>query len=274
MSLAVVTGATAGIGAAFARKLQAEGYALILVARDAERLAAMATELGGSGGAVETVPADLTTPDGLAAVEKQVRERPVDLLINNAGIGINRQFVESTVEAEERLLALNVTSVMRLTLAALPGMVERGRGGIINVSSVAGFGVPVPGSTYSASKAWVTNFSESVAESVRSRGVRVTALCPGTTKTEFHARAGIDMSRAPEWMWLNADRVVADGLRDLRRGKVVSVPDWKYKVVVFGMRHLPRAVLRRAGRDVRGRVGRDQFDREETARRRGEQGGR
>jgi uncharacterized protein len=276
--LAVVTGATAGIGAAFARKLQAEGYALILVARDAERLAAMAAEFdgsgsGGSGGAVETVAADLTTPTGLAAVEKQVRERPVDLLINNAGIGINRQFVESTVEDEERLLALNVTSVMRLTLAALPGMVERGRGGIINVSSVAGFGVPVPGSTYSASKAWVTNFSESVAESVRSRGVRVTALCPGTTKTEFHARAGIDMSRAPEWMWLTADRVVADGLRDLRRGKVVSVPDWKYKVVVFGMRHLPRAVLRRAGRDVRGRVGRDQFDREETARRQGRRGG-
>jgi short-subunit dehydrogenase len=205
----------------------------------------------------------------LAAVETQVRERPVDLLVNNAGIGINRQFVESTVEDEERLLALNVTAVMRLTLAALPGMVERGRGGVINVSSVAGFGVPAPGSTYSASKAWVTNFSESVAESVRSRGVRVTALCPGLTRTEFHARARIDVSRTPGWMWLTADRVVADGLRDLRRGKVVSVPGWKYKAVVFGMRHLPRAVLRRAGRDVRGRVGRDQFDRDETARRHG-----
>jgi short-subunit dehydrogenase len=248
--------------------LQSEGYALILVARDAERLAAMATELGGAGGSVETVPADLTTPDGLAAVEKQLRERPVDLLVNSAGIGLNQQFLESTVEAEERLLALNVTAVMRLTLAALPGMVERGHGGVVNVSSVAGFGVPVPGSTYSATKAWVTNFSESVAESVRSRGVRVTALCPGLTRTEFHSRAGIDVSRSPGWMWLAADRVVAAGLRDLRRGKAVSVPDWKYKVVGFGMRHLPRAVLRRAGRNVRGRVGRDEFDRGEAARRR------
>lgn len=265
---AVVTGATAGIGAAFARRLQVEGYALLLVARDAERLAAMATELGGAGGAVETVPADLTTAEGLAAVEKQLRERPVELLVNNAGISLNRPFVESTAEAEERLLALNVTAVMRLTLAALPGMVERGSGGIVNVSSVAGFGVPMPGSTYSASKAWVTNFSESVALSVRSRGVRVMALCPGYTKTEFHQRAGINMSRTPGWMWLAADNVVVDGLRDLRRGKSVSVPNWKYKVAVFGMRHLPRGLIQLASRDVRGRIGRDEFDRDEATRRR------
>lgn len=267
--LAVVTGATAGIGAAFARRLHADGYALLLVARDAERLAAMATELGGAEGSVETVPADLTTGDGLAAVEKQLRERPVELLVNNAGISLNRSFVESTAEDEERLLALNVTAVMRLTLAVLPGMVERGRGGVVNVSSVAGFGVPMPGSTYSASKAWVTNFSESVGESVRSRGVRVMALCPGYTKTEFHQRAGINMSRTPGWMWLAADAVVADGLRDLRRGKRVSVPDWKYKVAVFGMRHLPRGLIRRATRDVRGRIGRDEFDRDEAQRRDG-----
>lgn len=262
--LAVVTGATAGIGAAFARRLRSEGYELMLVARDGERLAAMAAELGGP---VDTVPADLATADGVAAVVERMRERPVVLLVNNAGIGLNRQFVESTVEAEERLLALNVTAVMRLTLAVLPGMVERGRGGVINVSSVAGFGVPSPGSTYSATKAWVTNFSESVAESVRSRGVQVLALCPGFVKTEFHQRAGIDMSRAAEWVWLAADDVVAAALRDLGRGRAVCVPGWKYKVAVFGLRHLPRAVLRRATRNARGRTGRDQFDRAESARR-------
>jgi short-subunit dehydrogenase len=267
--LAVVTGATAGIGAAFARRLHASGHALLLVARDGERLAATAAQLGDAGAAVDILAADLTTAEGLAAVETRLRERPVGLLVNNAGISLNRSFVESTAEAEERLLALNVTAVMRLTLAVLPGMVERGRGGIVNVSSVAGFGVPMPGSTYSASKAWVTNFSESVGESVRSHGVRVMALCPGYTKTEFHERAGIDMTRTPAWMWLAADEVVADAMRDLRRGKRVSVPDWKYKVAVFGMRHLPRGLIRRATRDVRGRIGRDEFDRGEATRREG-----
>lgn len=255
--LAVVTGATAGIGAAFARRLHADGYTVVLVARDGERLAAMASDLR----RVETVPADLTTPEGLAAVEAHLRGRPVELLVNNAGFTLNRPFVESNPEAEERLLALNVTAVMRLTLAALPGMVERGSGGVVNVSSVAGFGVPSPGSTYSASKAWVTNFSESVGESVRATGVRVMALCPGYTKTEFHTRAGIDTARTPEWVWLAADDVVAAALRDLRRGKLVSVPSLKYKVAVFGLRHLPRSLLRRATRNVRSQIGRDEFDR-------------
>jgi short-subunit dehydrogenase len=267
--LAVVTGATAGIGAAFARRLHADGYTLLLVARDAERLGAMAAGLGDTAGTVETVSADLTTPGGLAAVEKQLRERPVELLVNNAGFTLNRPFVESSPEAEERLLALNVTAVMRLTLAALAGMVQRGSGGVVNVSSVAGFGVPSPGSTYSATKAWVTNFSESVGESVRSRGVHVMALCPGYTKTEFHTRAGIDTARTPGWVWLAADEVVTAALRDLARGKLVSIPSWKYKVAVFGMRHLPRALLRRATRNVRGQIGRDEFDREEAGRRKG-----
>jgi hypothetical protein len=262
--LAVVTGATAGIGAAFARRLATEGYGLLLVARDERRLASTAAGLGGE---VEVLPADLATDAGRATVEGHLRERTVELLVNNAGMSLNQSFVESTAEAEERLLALNVTAVMRLTHAALPGMVARGRGGILNVSSVAGFGVPMPGSTYSASKAWVTNFSESIGQSVRSRGVRVMALCPGYTRTEFHERAGINVSKTPEWMWLDADDVVRDGLRDLRRGKAVSVPDWKYKVATFGMRHLPRALTQRATRDVRGRIGRDKFDRDEAARR-------
>ena len=255
---ALITGASSGLGAAFAQRLAAEGHDLVLVARDEERLAAMAADLSGRHGVSATqLLADLSTDDGCAVVERRLAEQ-VDVLVNNAGYSLNRSFVMSTVEAETRLLLVNVHAVMRLALAVLPGMIQRGRGDVINVSSVAGFAAVMPGSTYSASKAWVTNFSESVAQSVRRDGVRVMALCPGYTHTEFHARAGIDMSKTPEWMWLQADRVVAEALRDLRRGKVVSVPDWKYKVAVFGMRHLPRGLLQAVARDTRGRTGRDE----------------
>jgi short-subunit dehydrogenase len=255
---ALITGASSGFGAAFARRLATEGYDLVLVARDEGRLAELAADLSGRHGVSATpLPADLSTDEGCAAVEQRLAEG-IEMLVNNAGVSLNRSFVKSTVEAETRLLRVNVHAVMRLALAALPGMIERGSGDVINVSSVAGFAAVMPGSTYSASKAWVTNFSESVAHSARPHGVRVMALCPGYTHTEFHARAGIDMSKAPKWMWLQADRVVADGLRDLRRGKVVSVPDWKYKVTVFGMRHLPRGLLQAVSRDTRGRIGRDE----------------
>ncbi|HEX6969432.1 MAG TPA: SDR family NAD(P)-dependent oxidoreductase, partial [Micromonosporaceae bacterium] len=177
------------------------------------------------------------------------------------GISLNRALLNSAVSDEERLLRLNVHAVLRLTRAVLPGMVARRRGGVINVSSVAGFGAVMPGSTYSASKAWVTNFSQAVAQSVRPFDVRVMALCPGYTRTEFHQRAGIDISKTPRWLWLNADDVVADALRDLRKGKVVSVPDWRYKIAVFGLRHLPIGLLQALARDVRGRIGRDEHDR-------------
>jgi short-subunit dehydrogenase len=257
--VALVTGATAGIGAAFVRRLAADGYDLVLVARDGERLAKFATELTGRhGGGVEVLAADLATDAGCAAVEERLRRSPaVDLLVNNAGISLNAPFLRSTAEDEERLLRLNIHAVMRLTLAVLPGMTERRRGSVINVSSVAGFGPVMPGSTYSASKAWVTNFSESVALSVRRFGVRVMALCPGYTRTEFHGRAGIDMSKTPPWLWLQADEVVDGGLRDLAKGRYVSVPDWKYKTAVFALRHMPRRILQSAMRDTRGRIGRE-----------------
>ncbi|MEV4753820.1 SDR family oxidoreductase [Micromonospora sp. NPDC049559] len=254
---ALVTGATAGIGAAFARRLAADGYALVLVARDGERLAGSAAELTGRYGVpADPLPADLSTDDGCAVVSERLRE-PFDLLVNSAGISLNRSFVRSDPEDEARLLRLNVHAVMRLTRAALPSMTARGRGAVINVSSVAGFGALMPGSTYSASKAWVTNFSESVALSVRSQGVRVMALCPGYVRTEFHDRAGIDMSKTPPWLWLQADDVVRDALRDLQKGKLISVPDWKYKLAVFGLRHSPAGLLRRVAGDTRGRIGRD-----------------
>jgi short-subunit dehydrogenase len=253
-----VTGATAGIGAEFARQLAAEGYGLILVARDAERLARYAGELAARHGVdVRPLPADLSTESGCDAVAEVLRGSGARMLVNNAGLSLNTTFLRSSVEAEERLLAVNVRAVMRLTLAALPGMVASGGGDIVNVSSVAGFGAGLPGSTYPASKAWVTNFSESVGMSVRRRGVRVMAVCPGFTRTEFHQRAGIEVAASPGWLWLTPAEVVRDGLRDLRHGKAVSVPSWRYKILVFGMRHAPRTLFRRlAGRAGR-RIGRD-----------------
>ncbi|MFC0029582.1 SDR family NAD(P)-dependent oxidoreductase [Micromonospora chaiyaphumensis] len=254
---ALVTGASLGIGEAFARRLAADGWDLVLVARDAGRLDALATELTARHGhRVETIAADLSTDEGCTAVEGRLAAEPVELLVNNAGISLNTPFVRSAVADETRLVRLNVLAVLRLTHAALGPMVERGHGAVINVSSVAGFGVPMPGSTYSASKAWVTNFSESIGQSVAPLGVRVMALCPGYTRTGYHERAGIDMSRTPMWMWLRAEDVVDEGLRDLRKGKPVSVPSWKYKLAVAGLRHAPRRLLRGVSRDSRGRVGR------------------
>ncbi|MFF5231117.1 SDR family NAD(P)-dependent oxidoreductase [Dactylosporangium sp. NPDC000521] len=266
--VALITGATAGIGAAFAREL-AKTHDLVLVARDKARLEAMAAETtaarttaagttaAGTGGA-EVLAADLSTPEGcdLVAARITAADRPVDLLVNNAGMSLNTPFPRSSVEREELLLRLNVNAVMRLTLAALPGMTARGRGDIINVSSVSGFAAMMPGSTYPATKAWVTNFSESTGQLVRADGVRVMALCPGFTRTEFHQRAGIETAKTPSWLWLDAGSVVRDALRDLRKGKLVSVPSWKYKMVVFGVRHAPQALMRRVARGTRSRIGR------------------
>ena len=253
---ALITGATAGIGESFARQLSAEGWDLILVARDATRLDATAAELTGRyGNRVEVMPADLSTDDGCGRVERRLATGdPVHLLVNNAGLSLSRPFLRSTVADETQLLRLNVHAVLRLTLAALGPMTERGDGAVINVSSVAGFGPVMPGSTYPASKAWVTSFSESIGQSTRASGVHVMALCPGYTRTGYHERTGIDMSAMPRWIWLRADDVVAEALRDLRKGKTVSVPDWKYKLAVASLRHVPRRLLRGAFRDRRGQL--------------------
>ncbi|TML25575.1 MAG: SDR family oxidoreductase [Actinobacteria bacterium] len=260
MPLALVTGATAGIGAAFARTLAGQGYDLVLVARDAARLSALADELSTAHGISGTaLPADLSTLDGCALVERRLADpgTPVDLLVNNAGIGLNRSVLASSTDDLDRLLDLNVRAVQRLTHAALTAMVPRRQGAVVNVSSVAGFLV-MPGSTYSASKAWVTNFSESVGLLARRHGVRVMALCPGYVRTEFHERAGIDSTKIPGWLWLSADDVVRYGLRDLRRGLLVSVPAWRYKAAVLGARYVPRAIFRRAAMRTGRRLGRSE----------------
>lgn len=256
-ALALVTGATTGIGAAFASQLAREGSDLILVARTAARLSTQAAELTSRYGiGVETIAADLSTTEGLGSVESRIADpdAPVDLLVNNAGFGLEASFLDSAVSDEDGMLAVNVGAVMRLTHAALPAMVGRGSGGIVNVSSIAGFVPTGPGASYSASKAWVTAFSESLAVLLRGSGVQITALCPGFTRTEFHERAGVARREVPERMWLLADDVVACGLRDHRRGAVISVPGASYKATMLGARLAPRGILRWASSRLSART--------------------
>jgi short-subunit dehydrogenase len=241
---ALITGGSAGLGAEFARQLAAVGHDLVLVARDEERLREFAGTL--QAGSVDVLPADLTTDVGCALVVDRIGDaaRPVDLLVNNAGIGTYKPFGTAPIATEERQLDLNVRAVLRLTHAAVRAMRTRGHGRILNVSSVSGF-VPRGGNaTYSASKAWVTMFSEALAIQLAGSGVTVTAVCPGFTHTEFHQRAEADMSHVPERMWLEAADVVREGLADTFAGRPLSIPSRRYKALVGTARTLPRPLLR------------------------------
>ncbi len=246
MSTAVITGATAGIGLGFVRRLAADGSDLVLVARDARRLGALADELRAVHRVdVEVLPADLTTVDGMAAVEARLADpaRPVDLLVNNAGFGLNVGFTDSDVADEQRLLDILVVAPMRLTHAVVPGMVDRSHGAVVNVGSVAAF---IAGGTYSAAKSWITVFSESLARELHGSGVHVTCVAPGFTHTEFHDRAAMDMSGMREWMWLDVDAVVDGALAAARKGRPLVVPGAQYKVASTLARYLPRPLVRRA----------------------------
>jgi short-subunit dehydrogenase len=245
---ALITGATAGLGAEFARQLAKSGHDLVIVARDSARLDATQKSITDEFGVtVEVLPADLTTDDGCTAVAERIADaqRPVDVLVNNAGFGMYQVFGTGAVEAEERQLDLNVRAVLRLAHAAVRAMTGRGNGRIINVSSVAGFVPRGSNATYSAGKAWVTMFSEALSVQLRGSGVTVTAICPGFTRTEFHERAHADMSHVPERMWLDAADVVREGLADAFDGKPVSVPSRQYRSLVMAVRLIPRPLLRR-----------------------------
>ncbi|MDQ1137368.1 short-subunit dehydrogenase [Microbacterium sp. SORGH_AS 1204] len=250
MATALITGASSGLGAEFARQLAARGADLVVVARDRDALEALAADVGRRHRVrVEVLVADLLDPEALARVEARLAEG-VDVLVNNAGFGLDLAFDDNPVDDEVRHLRLHVEAALRLTHAALGAMLARGSGRIVNVASVAGF---VPRGTYGAAKGWLISFSRWANVVYRPRGVTVTAVCPGFVHTRFHERLGLALGEegvAPG-LWLDAASVVHEGLRAAARGRSVSVPSWRYKMLVAGSRLLPDGMVVRAA--ARGR---------------------
>lgn len=241
--LALITGPTSGIGRAFARALAADGHDLLLVARDAQRLCELDKELSQQHATNSTLlTADLSTDAGMAAASRALADHPVDLLVNNAGSSFRGWFGETTIAEEDAHLDLLVRAPMHLMDAAIKSMRRRGGGDIINVSSVAAY---TPRGTYAAHKAWLVNLSRWLNVHYSSAGIRSMALCPGLTRTEFHQRMGDDMAAVPRWMWLDADKLVRNALRDLDRGRSVSVPSLRYKILAGLARSTPDGVVKR-----------------------------
>ena len=241
--VALVTGASSGIGEVFARRLSEKGYHIVLVARRKERLEKLAAELPSA----EVLIADLTINSDLHQVEQFISSQPrLEFLVNNAGFGVPGCYFLADVDAQDRLHRLHIIAVGRLTHAALKGMVERSKGNIINVSSVAGF-LQAPFSvSYNASKAWINSFTTGLyleLKSIRSP-VRVQALCPGYTDTEFQKTAGVDRSTIPKNLWMSAETVVDTSLRCLERNKLFVVPGWRYRLFLAAIRILPQSVKR------------------------------
>ena len=248
-SWALVTGATVGIGESFTRLLAKNGYNIVLVARDLPRLQERAKSLESTFEiATKVIQADLATDAGCKTIEDFIANNQIDVLINNAGFGINKAFTMSQLDAEQQLLDVLVRTPMRLMHVALPGMKERNKGVIINVSSVAGW---IAGGTYSAAKSYLTVLSESLHTELSSTNVKVSALCPGFTRTEFHQRGRMSMKGLPAFMWLNSDKLVAKAWKDAVGGKAVSVPGWQYQLLTFVMRNAPRPMVRKIGMNVR-----------------------
>jgi len=252
MSVALITGASAGLGVTFARKLAQAGHDVTLVARRRERLDEVAAELMRDYRVhAEPLVADLATDEGVATVVKYINSTPaLELLVNNAGFGTQGLFFEADIAGQEQMHRVHVMAAMRLCHAALQQMVARQKGAVINVSSVAAFAIGVGSASYGATKAWMNAFTEALDAELRATGspVRVQALCPGFTITEFHDTMKMDRSLVPRWAWLSADDVVDASLLGLKKGQVVVVTGWQYKLLVALLGTLPRPLVRRMGR--------------------------
>jgi short-subunit dehydrogenase len=248
MPTALITGPTAGIGRAFATAYARRGFDLLLVSRDAARLGQVAKRLDTEYGvSAQVFPTDLADRDALERVAGRLQDpqRPVDALVNNAGFGLAKWFGDTSFEEEERSLDVLVRAPLRLSHAAVKQMQQRGRGEILNVSSVSGY---MPRGTYGAHKAWLISFTEWMSLAYRDKGLRITVLCPGFVRTEFHRRGNMDTSKVREWMWLDAEAVVAHALRDLRAGKAISIPTRRYQAMSLVGRLAPRGVVARIAR--------------------------
>jgi short-subunit dehydrogenase len=246
---ALVTGATAGIGESFTRLLAENNYNIVLVARDLPRMQERARELEAKF-RVEThiIQADLSTEAGCSVVEQYIANNQIDVLINNAGFGLNKAFTMSSLEAEQQMFDVLVRTPMRLMHVALPLMQQRDKGVVINVSSVAGF---IAGGTYSAAKSYLTVLSESLHTELAGTNVKISALCPGFTRTEFHQRGRMSMKGLPRFMWLDSDNLVAKAWSDALKGEAVSIPGWQYQLLVFVIHSLPRSIIRKVGMNLR-----------------------
>ncbi|WP_375424328.1 SDR family NAD(P)-dependent oxidoreductase [uncultured Friedmanniella sp.] len=246
MTTALVTGGTSGIGAAFARALAARGDDLVLVARDADRLRSTAAELQRSHGiTVEALAADLAVREDVERVAQRLAEveRPVDLLVNNAGFGIRSRLVSADLSAFEQGYEVMVHALMVLSAAAGRAMTDRGHGAIVNVGSTAAYTTM---GSYAALKAFVGVYTEALANELRGTGVTATVLAPGWVRTEFHERADIGTGKIPAALWLNADDLVAECLRDVAAGRVLSIPSRRYQALIWAARLAPRVLVRRA----------------------------
>ncbi|MBX3100097.1 MAG: SDR family NAD(P)-dependent oxidoreductase [Salinibacterium sp.] len=243
MATALITGGTSGIGAAFARQLAARGYDLVLVARDPDRLKASADELHAASGIhVETMSVDLADRADVARVVARIDdpERPLDLLINNAGFGVHTPLTSVDTSHHEHAFEVMCRAVLVLGGAAGRSMAGRG-GSIINVSSLQTY---LATGSYAAIKAWVTSFSQGLAVELRGSGVTVTAVLPGWVRTEWHERAGMRRSSVPDFLWSDPETVARAALRDARRGRVVSIPTVRYRMIGWFVRHLPLRTIR------------------------------
>ena len=248
---ALVTGATAGIGESFTRLLASKGYNLALVARDEARLHERAAGLREKYG-VQTfvLPADLSTNEGCASVEDYIKTYEIDVLINNAGFGINKAFSASELVAEQQMFDVLIRTPMRLMHTAIPGMKQRNSGTIINVSSVAAW---ITGGHYSAMKSYLMVLSESLHTELAETAVKVCSLAPGFTHTEFHQRGKMKMDALPNFMWLNADNVVITAWEDAKAGKAISIPGRQYRFLYLLLRFAPRDFVRKGGFSFRRR---------------------